>query len=376
MEQKIIPHNKLNELKSAIKGEVFADEYTRLLYATDASAYRQIPQLVVRPADINDLKTLISFARNLGTSLIPRAAGTSLAGQVVGGGIVVDVSKHFTNIIELNEQEHWIRLQPGIVLDELNKMLEPKGLFFGPETSTSNRCMIGGMVGNNSCGSHSLVYGSTRDHLLEVKALLSDGSEVVFGNLTKTEFEQKCNLQTLEGAVYRNIRNILENPENQAEIESQFPDKSIHRRNTGYAIDLLLDNQPFTESGEEFNFCRLIAGSEGTLCFITEIKLNLVPLPPKEKALVCVHCHSLDEAFRGNIIALLHKPVAIELMDDIILEQTKANITQRKNRFFLQGDPAAVLIIEMAESTRDEIDLKAASVISELKEAAMATIIL
>ena len=369
MELKIIPHNKLNELKSAIKGEVFADEYTRLLYATDASAYRQIPQLVVRPADATDLKTLIAFARNLGTSLIPRAAGTSLAGQVVGGGIVVDVSKHFTNIIELNEEEHWIRLQPGIVLDELNKMLEPKGLFFGPETSTSNRCMIGGMVGNNSCGSHSLVYGSTRDHLLEVKALLSDGSEVVFGKLTKPEFENKCGLQTLEGEVYRNIRSILANPENQAEIEAQFPDKSIHRRNTGYAIDLLLNNQPFTETGDEFNFCRLIAGSEGTLCFITEIKLNLVPLPPKEKALVCVHCNSLDEAFRGNIIALRHKPVAIELMDNIILEQTKANISQRKNRFFLQGDPAAVLIIEMAEATREEIDEKAAAVIRELRDA-------
>ena len=369
MEQKIIPHNKLSELKSAIKGEVFADEYTRLLYATDASAYRQIPQLVVRPADTNDLKTLISFARNLDTSLIPRAAGTSLAGQVVGGGIVVDVSKHFTDIIELNEEEHWIRLQPGIVLDELNKMLEPKGLFFGPETSTSNRCMIGGMVGNNSCGSHSLVYGSTRDHLLEVKALLSDGSEVVFGKLSKPEFEQKCKLQTLEGAVYRNISSMLANPENQAEIEAQFPDKSIHRRNTGYALDLMLDSQPFTGSGEEFNFCRLIAGSEGTLCFITEIKLNLVPLPPKEKALVCVHCNSLDEAFRGNIIALRHKPVAIELMDNIILEQTKANISQRKNRFFLHGDPAAVLIIEMAEATREEIDQKAAAVIRELRDA-------
>ena len=368
MENKIIPHNKLSELKSAIKGDVFSDEYTRLIYATDASAYRQMPQLVVRPKDIDDLKTLISFARSLKTSLIPRAAGTSLAGQVVGGGIVADISKHFTKIIEINVEEHWVRLQPGIVLDELNKILEPTGLFFGPETSTSNRCMMGGMVGNNSCGSHSLVYGSTRDHTLEVKALLSDGSEVVFGKLSKVQFEEKCRLDSLEGSVYRNINSILGTTANQDEIRAQFPDKSIHRRNTGYAIDLLLESEPFTETEEKFNFCKLIAGSEGTLCFITEIKLNLSPLPPKEKALLCVHCNSLDEAFLGNIIALKHSPVAIELMDHVILEQTKANISQRKNRFFLQGDPAAVLIIEFAEKTKEEIERKAAAVIHDLKE--------
>ena len=369
MEKTIIPHNKLRELKASFKGDVFADEYTRLIYATDASAYRQMPQLVVRPADVDDLKKLISFARSLKTSLIPRAAGTSLAGQVVGGGIVADISKHLNQVLEINVEEHWVRVQPGVVLDELNIILEPTGLFFGPETSTSNRCMMGGMVGNNSCGSHSLVYGSTRDHTLEVKTLLSDGSEVVFGKLTKSQFEQKCLLQSLEGQIYRNILAILGNKENQNEIRAQFPDKSIHRRNTGYAIDLLLESEPFTASDEEFNFCKLIAGSEGTLCFITEIKLNLDPIPPKEKALICVHCNTLDEAFNGNIIALKHRPVAIELMDNIILEQTKANISQRKNRFFIQGDPAAMLLIELAEKTKEEIDLKASAVVNDLKEA-------
>ncbi len=367
MENRIIPHNKLSELRATFKGEVFADDYTRLIYATDASAYRQLPQLVVRPADVQDLKVLISFARSIKTSLIPRTAGTSLAGQVVGGGIVADVSKHMNKVLEINAQEHWVRVEPGVVLDELNKILEPTGLFFGPETSTSNRCMMGGMVGNNSCGSHSLVYGSTRDHTLEVKVLLSDGSEAVFGMLSKQEFEQKCNLTSLEGQIYRNIQSILKPSKNQEEIRAQFPDKSIHRRNTGYAIDLLLESEPFTESIEQFNFCKLIAGSEGTLCFITEIKLNLVPLPPKDKALICVHCNTLDEAFKGNIIALKHSPVAIELMDHVILEQTKANISQRKNRFFLQGDPAAVLIIELAEKTREEIDLKAEEIIKNLK---------
>jgi len=369
MQTGLIPHNKLSELKASFNGDVFADDYTRLLYATDASAYRQIPQLVVKPADENDLKTLITFARNLKTSLIPRTAGTSLAGQVVGGGIIADVSKYMTRVLEISTEENWVRVQPGVVLDELNKTLEPLGLFFGPETSTSNRCMIGGMVGNNSCGSHSLIYGSTRDHTLEINALLSDGSEVVFGKLSKQEFLQKCSLETLEGKIYRNIQSILTDRENQEEIREQFPDKSIHRRNTGYAIDLLLETEPFSYSAEQFNFCKLISGSEGTLCFITEIKLNLVPLPPKEKALVCVHCNSLDEAFKGNIIALKHSPVAIELMDNVILEQTKANISQRKNRFFLQGDPTAVLIIELSEKTRAEIDLKAAAVIKELQEA-------
>ncbi len=365
----IIPHNKLAELKATFKGDVFDDEYTRLIYATDASAYKQIPQLVVKPLDRDDLVTLIAFAKNLNTSLIPRAAGTSLAGQVVGSGIVTDISKYLTRVLEINETEHWVRVQPGVVLDELNKILEPSGLFFGPETSTSNRCMMGGMVGNNSCGSHSLVYGSTRDHTLEVKALLADGSEVTFGRLSRTGFEQKCLLNSLEGKIYRNIKSILSDPENQHEIRAHFPDISIHRRNTGYAIDLLLECDVFTDSNEEFNFCKLIAGSEGTLCFITEIKLNLVPLPPREKALVCVHCNSLDEAFKGNIIALRHNPVAIELMDNVILEQTKANITQRKNRFFLQGDPAAVLIIELAENTRSEIDIKAEAVIRDLQTA-------
>jgi FAD/FMN-containing dehydrogenase/Fe-S oxidoreductase len=365
----VLPHHLIRDLRREFKGDIFSDEATLILYATDASAYREKPLLVVRPLDADDLKVLIRFAHKTGVPLVPRTAGTSLAGQVVGGGIIADVSKHMTRILEINEKERWVRVEPGVVLDELNKILEPLGLFFGPETSTSNRCMIGGMVGNNSCGSHSLVYGSTRDHLLEVHAFLSDGSEVVFGTLTREEYDEKRQLNTLEGELYRSIHALLSDPVNQAEIEAQYPDKALHRRNTGYAIDLLLDCEPFRSGGEAFNFCKLLAGSEGTLCFMTEIRLNLVPLPPKEKALICVHCHTLDEAFRGNIIALDFQPVAIELMDQVILEQTKANIAQRKNRFFLQGDPAAVLIIELAESSREEIDRKADEIIHALQHA-------
>lgn len=363
----MIPQNKFDELRNSLDGDLYTDRATRLLYATDASAYREIPLAVARPRNKPDISRLIAFARRHKTSLIPRTAGTSLAGQVVGGGIVVDISKYINKVIEINEKEHWVRVEPGVVLDELNKIIEPLGLFFGPETSTSNRCMIGGMVGNNSCGSHSLIYGSTREHTLEVKAFLSDGTEAVFGPISKPVFEGKCLQNDLEGNIYRNIYHLLADPENQEQIRAEFPDPELERRNTGYAIDLLLDTGPFTPGTPDFNFCKLIAGSEGTLAFITEIKLNLVPLPPREKALLCVHCHHLEDAFHGNLIALAHKPVAIELMDHFILEQTKTNIEQRKNRFFVEGEPGAILIVEMAENTKEAITEKAAAIERDLR---------
>jgi len=259
----------LLELKKNLEGDLYCDDASRLMYATDASAYREMPVAVTRPKNNSDIKKIIAFARLHKTSLIPRTAGTSLAGQVVGGGIVVDVSKYMTQIIEINENEKWVRVQPGVVLDELNKILELKGLFFGPETSTSSRCMIGGMVGNNSCGAHSLIYGSTRDHTLSVKAILSDGSDVEFGQISGEEFQEKLHGDSLENSIYRNAYEILNDPINQEEIVRQYPDKSLKRRNTGYAIDLLLDCEPFTQNGSPFNFCRMIAGSEGTLAFIT-----------------------------------------------------------------------------------------------------------
>ncbi len=358
-----------NELRKSFKGDIFTDTTSKLLYSTDASAYRETPVAVVRPKDENDLRLLIEFANENKIPLIPRTAGTSLAGQVVGSGIVADVSKYMTQILEINKQKHWVRVQPGVVLDELNKIVEKEGLFFGPETSTSNRCMIGGMVGNNSCGAHSLIYGSTREHTVAVKGFLSDGSEVEFGPISKEDFEKKLLLKTLEGDIYRNINSILCNKENQQEIIEQYPAKSLERRNTGYAIDLLLDCEPFTNGGEKFNFCKLIAGSEGTLVFITEIKLNLVPLPPKEKALVCVHLNSVKESLKANLIALKYKPTSVELMDKPIMDLTKENITQKKNRFFLQGDPGAILIVEFADKNSEIIDDKAKAMEAEMRSA-------
>jgi FAD/FMN-containing dehydrogenase len=247
---------------------------------------------------------------------------------------VVDVSKNFTQILELNTIEKWVRVQPGVIRDELNLFLKPYGLFFGPETSTANRAMIGGMVGNNSCGSNSIVYRSTREHLLEVKALLSDGSEAEFKTLGIEDFHAKCEGDTLETNIYKTTRRLLSNYENQVEIRKEFPKKSVERRNTGYAVDVLLETAPFTAGSEDFNFCKLIAGSEGTLAFITEIKLNVEPLPPKEAGLLCVHFNTIDEALRANLIALKYNPGASELIDHYILECTKDNIEQIQNRFF------------------------------------------
>jgi FAD/FMN-containing dehydrogenase/Fe-S oxidoreductase len=345
----------LKNLSKDLSGDLFIDETMRMLYATDASVYREIPLAVARPSTIRDIQILIQFALENNTTLIPRTAGTSLAGQVVGNGIVVDVSKYFTEIIEIKTDEKYVRLQPGVILDELNLKLAGKGLFFGPETSTSNRCMIGGMVGNNACGAHSLIYGSTRDHLLTVKALLSDGSEAEFKSLTKKEFFEKTKGNKLENSIYRNIYDILSSTNNQEEIKKKFPDPLIKRRNTGYAIDLLLDTCPFADAGKPFNFSTLLAGSEGTLAFITEITLNLVPLPPRAKGLVCIHFNTLEEALQANLICLKYNPGTVELMDKTILDCTKSNISQRRNRFFLQGDPGAVLIVEFARQSIDEI---------------------
>lgn len=362
---------ELQQLGRQLEGELYYDAAMRTLYATDASAYREMPLAVAIPKHEQDIKTLIAFARKHKTSLIPRTAGTSLAGQVVGSGIVVDVSRTFTKILELNKEEGWVRVQPGVIRDELNLFLKPHGLFFGPETSTANRAMIGGMVGNNSCGSNSVVYRSTREHLLEVKAILSDGSEAEFKVLNLDEFHAKCEGDLLENQIYKRVRSLLSDYNNQEEIRREFPKKTVERRNTGYAVDLLLDTAPFTAGEPDFNFCSLIAGSEGTLAFLTEIKLNVVPLPPKEIGLLCVHFNTIDESLRANLIALKYSPSASELIDHYILECTKQNREQMQNRFFVQGDPGAILVVEFARNTREEIEKDAAACEAEMKAAGL-----
>lgn len=358
---------QLEKLKRTLDGDLFYDYSYRLMHATDASPYREIPEAIARPRHTEDIKKLVRFASEQNTALIPRAAGTSLAGQVVGSGIVVDISRYMTRILEINPDEHWARVEPGVIRDVLNREAARYGLLFGPETSTTNRCMMSGMVGNNACGAHSLIYGSTRDHTLSIKAILSDGSEAIFGTLSLQEYKEKLSGQSLEATIYRVLDKKLSDPENQHEIRKEFPDPSIKRRNTGYALDLLLDTEPFSDNGEKINLSKLIAGSEGTLAFITEIKLNLVPLPPNRSALLCVHFHTLDEAFRGNLIALKYNPGAVELMDDTILKLSEKNIGLRKSRFFLKGDPGAILIIDFSRDTMEEIRHIAASMEKDMR---------
>ena len=323
------------------------DLLSRILYSTDASAYREMPLGVFYPESKQDLIDIVKLASAEGFSIIPRAAGTSLAGQVVGKGLVVDVSKHLNKILEINKDERWARVEPGVVLDELNIAVAGFGLCFGPETSTSNRCCFAGMVGNNSCGSHSLVHGSTRDHLLETEMVLSDGSVASFKSCTVEEFEERCKLEGREGEIYRFAANMLHNERVKREIADHFPDPQVRRRNTGYAIDEFLNS--------ERDICKIIAGSEGTLGLISEIKVNLVPILPKERALLCAHSNRLEDVFKANLIALEYNPVAVELMDANILELSKSNISQNKNRFFIQGTPAAILIAEFAAESKEEL---------------------
>jgi len=346
---------------------IHTDDLHRRLYATDASIFRELPAGVAYPKDADDIQALVLYAREHGQSLIPRAAGTSLAGQCVGTGIVADISRHMTNILELNVEERWVRVQPGVIRDELNVFLRPHGLFFAPNTSTANRCMLGGMVGNNSCGTTSLVYGSTRDHVRALDTVLSDGSTARFEALSPAAFDEKCRGAGLEAALYRQIREALMPHEVQTEIRAQFPKPEIHRRNTGYAVDLLLRSNIFSPGGPDFNFCTLLAGSEGTLAFTTEITLNLEPLPAPHDVVLCVHFGSMAECLEAVVLAVQHRPTACELMDKLILDCAKANREQAKNSFFIEGDPAAVLMIEFRGNTPAEAEAGAAALMVELR---------
>lgn len=357
----------LQELNKEIKGQLYDTNIYRKMYSTDASAYCEEPLGVVYPKDKNDLKTILRYCTENNISIIMRAAGTSLAGQVVGNGLVVDISRYMTRIIEIDVEEKFAIVEPGVIRDELNRVLSSNKLFFAPETSTSNRCTISGMVGNNSCGANSLIFGSTRDHIISCKCLLHDGSEVEFGPLCESEFQEKLKLKSAEGDIYRQINTLLSNDEFAKEIEKEYPDKSIRRRNTGYALDELLEMAPFKKDGEKFNLSALIAGSEGTLCIITEIKLKLEELPSPHKGLLCIHLNNIEEALHANLIALKHKPFAVELMDKEIVELTKNNIEQNRNRFFIQGEPGAILIIEIVENSIRNVEQKAQEIENEMR---------
>jgi FAD/FMN-containing dehydrogenase/Fe-S oxidoreductase len=362
---------QLQQLQAQLDGELYYDKMMRHLYATDASVYRELPLAVALPMHAEDIRKLVTFANENGTSLIPRAAGTSLAGQCVGDGIVVDVSKYMNRILEINAEEGWVRVEPGVIRDELNHVLKEYGFFFGPNTSTANRAMIGGMVGNNSCGTTSIVYGSTRDHVQELEVVLSDGSTAVFHDLDEAGFRQKLKAEGLEGDLYRHLNQTLSVPERQAAIREAFPKASIERRNTGYAVDLLIEQQPFDEAGRAFNFCELLCGSEGTLAFTTAIKIHVDPLPKPKEIVVCAHFNSIPESLEAVLVAMSFQPSACELMDKIILDLTKQNIEQKKNRFFVEGDPEGILMVEFRGDTFEEARDQGKAMIAALEEAGL-----
>lgn len=341
-----------------MEGELLADKLTTILYATDASVYRKIPLAVAYPKSGADIKNLILFARENKIGLIPRTAGTSLAGQCVGDGIVVDVSKHFTKILSLDTVKKQVTVQPGVIRDELNLYLAPYGLFFGPNTSTSNRCMIGGMVGNNSSGTTSIQYGVTRDKVVSLKVFLSDGSEVEFGSLSQNGYLGKMALDTFEGEIYNNIHKELANSYIQNEILTEFPKPQIHRRNTGYAVDELLNSSIFGRGEGDINFCTLLSGSEGTLAFTTEIVLQLDDLPPKLSAMVVTHYRSLEDCLSDVAPLMAHDLHTCEMMDKVILDCTKNNRTQLENRFFVVDDPEALLMLEVKSDTEENLQLQ------------------
>lgn len=368
----VLESNKvLKELKTQMEGEVFTDDLMKALYATDASVYRKLPLAVAYPKTVADLKLLIQFAQTNSTSLIPRTAGTSLAGQCVGEGIVVDVSKHFTKVIGVDETAKTVTLQPGVVRDELNNYLKPFGLFFGPNTSTSNRCMIGGMVGNNSSGTTSIQYGVTRDKVLKMKTILSDGSEATFENVTKAEFFEKAKLSSLEGAIYQSLYNELHQEDVQKRIIDNFPKPEIHRRNTGYAIDELLKNEVFTESTEAFNMCKLLSGSEGTLAFTTEITLQLDALPPKESMMVAAHFSSIENCLLSVELTMQHNLFTCEMMDKTILDCTKQNKTQAENRTFIVDDPKAILMCEVRADSFESVQKQTELLVKAIQESGL-----
>lgn len=367
MSESII-NKALKELSDKLNGELFFDDLHKSIYATDASVYRMIPLAVSYPKDEHDIKKLIAFATEHQVTLIPRTAGTSLAGQCVGEGIVVDVSKHFTKIIAFNKEAKTIEVEPGIIRDELNRFLEPHGLFFSPNTSTSNRCMLGGMVGNNSSGSTSIRYGVTRDKVLKLKTILSDGAEVDFCALSIHDFKEKQSSKGIEGAIYETIYETLSNTKVQAEIHKEFPKQTIHRRNTGYAIDAFLDSDSPNGLLDQMNVAKLLCGSEGTLALTTAITLQLDILPPKKEVMVVAHFKSVQKSLEATVIAMKHNLYACELLDKTILDCTKNNKEQLKNRFFIEGDPEAVLMMELRAETSDETELLAEALIKDLKQ--------
>ena len=331
------------ELKKRIEGDVRFDRYSRLLYSTDASIYQIEPVGVVVPRHKDDVQAVIELANKLDISLLPRGGGTSLAGQAVGHSIVLDFSKYMQNVLEVNQEELWCRVQPGLVQDELNAHVRAMGLQFGPDTSTSNRATIGGMIGNNSSGAHSLTYGKTLDHVIELTVLLADGSKAMLKDLTPAELEEQNRADTTEGRACHEVFRLAQQHKN--EVLARYP--KIMRRVSGYNLDEFVKAQPF-------NLSRMIVGSEGTLATVVEAKMRLVP-KPKWTAIDVIHFNDDIEALECAQLILQTRPYAMESTDKMVLNLARGNIEQSRRLGFVQGTPDSLLMVEYAGETEAEV---------------------
>ncbi|HEU4752075.1 MAG TPA: FAD-binding oxidoreductase, partial [Armatimonadota bacterium] len=349
------PHTLEADLRSRLEGEVRFDEPSRLLYSTDASIYQIMPVGVVLPRHTQDVVETVRLAARHGVPVLPRGSGTSLAGQTVGAALVLDFTPYMRDILELNVEEQWVRVQPGVILDELNQFLRPHGLMFAPDVATSNRASIGGMMGNNSAGAHSLLYGRTVDHVLEQRVVLSDGTTALLSEVPPEEFRRRGQEDSLEGRIYRETWRLCE--ENAAEVDARFP--RIMRRVGGYNLDEIVRRR-------RYNLAGLVVGSEGTLATVVEAKLRLVPAP-RHTALLISHFHDLLEALETTQEILAHGPSAVELVDRLLLDLTRDNLSLARTRAFLQGEPEAILATEFYGDTAEELEAKVSALQRDLE---------
>ena len=355
VQERINTRALVSELEESLQGEVLSDAYSLGMYSTDASFYQIMPLAVVLPKDEADVKKAIEIATAHQIKILPRGGGTSLAGQTVGEALVLDFSKYMNKIIEFNEKERWVRVQPGVVRDELNEVLAKYKLHFAPDPATSSRANIGGMVGNNSSGTKSILYGKTVDHILEARVLLADGIELLLNELSPEAYEEKAIQSNREGEIYKGFRGIINR--NKEEIKNRFP--KVMRRVGGYNLDEFVYM-------DRWNLAKLITGSEGTLAVSLELKIKLEPLPAF-KSVAVVHFNDLLEAIRAVQPMLPYKPSAVEILDQTVLRLSGENLTTRQHCHFIENDPAAILIVEFYGDSLDDVMQRPRAMIEVLK---------
>ncbi len=345
----------LAELRRRSHGDVRTDDYSRILYSTDASIYQVMPHGVMIPASMQDVHAAVTLGAEYGIQLLPRTGGSSLAGQAVGEALVMDFTRHLDGVMELNVEDRWVRVQPGIVLDRLNQYLQPHGLQFGPDPASSNRAAMGGIVSNNSTGSHSVCYGMTVDHLLAASVILSDGSRTCLGPVEATELKHWRTRTGLEGAIYDGIAALVADNCNANTIRNGTP--RHWRRCGGYNLDRFVDRgiNYKGKNDSRFNLANLVCGAEGTLAVIEDVTLRLVPVP-QCKALAIVHFDNLTEALSAVPVVLETRPSAIELLDNLGMRLCRdVPKYARLLRTFVDGEPDCVLITEFYGESADEL---------------------